>query len=374
MVKTRHEWREPGSRGLRPGELLAIVAFWAFLAVFTAAGRMLDPRVPSDTTFARGLVTLAFIEYTMWAALTVPVFYIGARMGATDRGTMSRMPTFLTLGLIVAVAVDATLRIFRAELLGPPRFPSSTLSHVIQLEFLDDFLIYVAILAAALARDYFARYQARLDETRELRTQLAEARLTVLRGQLNPHFLFNTLNAVASLLEADPRGARRMISRLGDLLRHTLEEADESEIPLERELELLRRYLDIMQIRFQGSLEARVDVDASLRDALVPNMILQPIVENAFEHGLAGMETGARIEVRVRRSGEDLVLTVRDNGAGPGDSEPGIGIPNTMSRLAALYGTAQKFELRKAHDGPGAVAEITLPYHELPIGQAPQDG
>jgi hypothetical protein len=135
-------------------------------------------------------------------------------------------------------------------------------------------MVYLAVLGAALARDYFLRYQARLEETTRLQSraarleaQLAEARLDALRTQLNPHFLFNTLNAVSTLVERDPRGVRRMIARLGELLRHTLDEKNEQEITLERELDLLRRYLDIMEVRFQGRLSVTLDVADDVRDA-----------------------------------------------------------------------------------------------------------
>lgn len=367
MQLTGHERHETAKQSLRAGELFAIVAFWAFLAVLTAAGRLLDPRTPLDDAFSRGLVTLAFIEYSIWAALTVPIFYMVERIGALERGWGKRVLAFLVIGLVVAVGVDSLLAVFRLQLLGPPRFGRGSLSgfrNIVRLEFLDDFLVYVAILAAAQARDYFLRYQARQVETEHLRRQLAEARLSVLRAQLNPHFLFNTLNAVSSLVESDPRGVRRMISRLGDLLRHTLEETSEGEVTLDRELDLLRRYLDIMEVRFQGALNVQISSDKSLAAALVPNMILQPLVENAFKHGLSETPSGARVEVSARRVGEELVLEVRDNGAGVGSPGNGIGIQNTRDRLNALYGDHYRFSLRNRDDGTtGAVAEVALPYH-----------
>ena len=367
MQMERHERHDGVKRSLRGGELFAIVAFWAFLAVLTAAGRMLDPRTPADEAFSRGLVTLAFIEYSVWAALTVPIFYMVERLGALERGWARRALVFLVVGLIVAVAVDSALIVFRTHLLGPPRFGRGRtvgLTNVLRLEFLDDFLVFIAILAAALARDYFLRYQARQVETEHLRGQLAEARLNVLRAQLNPHFLFNTLNAVSSLVESDPRGVRRMISRLGDLLRHTLEDTTEREITLDRELDLLRRYLDIMEVRFQGALDVQVKSDPLLASALVPNMILQPMVENAFKHGLSETPSGGRVEISARRSGDELVLEVRDNGTGVTDAGAGIGVQNTRDRLHALYGDRYRFDLRNRDDGQaGAVAEIALPYH-----------
>src|SRR4051812_17162223 len=175
MQIARHERQEGLKRSLRPGELFAIVAFWAFLALLTAAGRLLDPRTPADETFSRGLVTLAFIEYSIWAALTVPIFYMVERIGALERGWAKRALAFMVIGLIVAVAVDSALIVFRTHLLGPPRFGRGRtvgVTNVLRLEFLDDFLVFIAILAAALARDYFLRYQARRVETEHLRGQL----------------------------------------------------------------------------------------------------------------------------------------------------------------------------------------------------------
>jgi len=249
-----------------------------------------------------------------------------------------------------------------------------------RFSFLYDFIVYVVVLGAGLARNYYVRYQARLEETRrleaeatqlraesaELHAQVADARLNVLRAQLNPHFLFNTLNAVSTLVDEDPPGARRMIARLSDLLRHTLGESDEQEIPLARELEMLRRYLDIMEVRFQGKLEVSIETEASLDDALVPNLVLQPLVENAFRHGLAQMQTVGRMAVRAARDDGDLVLTVRDNGRGPAkEMREGVGLTNTRARLTQLYGASQRLALT-AVSGGGALVEVRFPYHTTP--------
>ncbi len=372
MPETRHELHKPDPFRLRSGELLAIMAFWAFLAVLTAAGRLLDPRILNlSPELSSALVSLAFIEYTIWALLTVPIILMVNRISGTVRHPLTRTLAFMVLGLAIAIVIDAILRDVRYHLLPPPpgrTRPPFGLSDIARLSFLPDFMVYVAILGAALARDYFLRYQARLDETRDLQAQLTEARLNALRTQLNPHFLFNTLNAIATLVDTDPRGVRRMIARLGDLLRHTLEETDEQETPLAREVELLRRYLDIMEVRFQGALEVGIEIDPSVTDALVPNLILQPLVENAFKHGVSRLEKGGRVDVHARRDGDDIVLTVRDNGPGPGTNESGVGITNTRARLEQLYGNNQSFALRPAGgDLSGAVAEVRLPYHVAPL-------
>lgn len=363
---------------LRAGELAAIMGFWAFLAALSAAGRLINPRGPElSPEVASGLLTMSFVEYSIWAVLTVPIFMLAHRFTVTAETGRRRIVLFMALGLVIAILVDTVLAQVRPHVLPPPsrfRQPPSLFGNLLRFQFLYDYMVYLAVFAAALARDYFLRYQARLAETTHLQAQaarleaqLADARLTALRSQLNPHFLFNTLNAISSLVERDARGVRKMIARLGELLRHTLEETESQEIVLERELELLRRYLDIMEVRFQGKLEATITADEDVKRALVPNLILQPLVENALKHGVSASDGSGRVEVSAVRSGDQVVLTVRDHGPGPGEAENdnGVGLTNTIARLDQLYKARQRFSLKPAPDG-GSVAEIRLPYHEDP--------
>ena len=200
-----------------------------------------------------------------------------------------------------------------------------------------------------------------------LHAQLAEARLMVLRTRLNPHFLFNTLNAVSALVASDPKGGRDMIALLSELLRHAIAETTQQEIPLREEARLLRLYLEILEIRYQGQLRTKVVVDADVHEALVPNMILQPLVENAMKHGVDRAGGHGAIEVIAGRSGDDLVLTVHDTGPGDDSAPPpastGIGLRITRERLAELYGTEQRLELTTVSGG-GTTARVVLPYHE----------
>jgi LytS/YehU family sensor histidine kinase len=222
-----------------------------------------------------------------------------------------------------------------------------------------------------VAREYSLRLRARREEaarlqaeTAQLQAQLAEARLSALRSQIDPHFLFNTLNAVSALVERDPRGVRRMIARLSELLRHSLEGAGEPVVTLRQELDFVERYLEIMRIRFQGSLEVETRVDEATLDALVPNLILQPLVENAAKHGVGRQRGVGRIEIEARREGGRVVLTVRDNGPGMEGGAPareGVGLSNTRERLARLYGEAGTLVLRPV-EGGGVEAEVSLPW------------
>jgi LytS/YehU family sensor histidine kinase len=202
-------------------------------------------------------------------------------------------------------------------------------------------------------------------QSAELYAQLAEARLAMLRTRLNPHFLFNTLNAVSALVGKDTKGVRDMIALLSELLRHALAETREQEIPLREELRLLRLYLEILEIRYQGQLRTVVTIDPEVHEALVPNMILQPLVENAMKHGIDRAGGHGTIEVLAQRDAEDLVLTVRDTGPADGSAPPvgstGIGLRLTRERLM-LYGNAQRLEVTPTPDG-GMTARVVLPYH-----------
>jgi LytS/YehU family sensor histidine kinase len=270
---------------------------------------------------------------------------------------------FLALGIGLAIVMDSLLFAVRESLMEPlGRFRRRPPAAFIGLGFLDDLMVYFAVLGAGVARDYFLRYRARREEAALLQAQLTQARLDALRAQLNPHFLFNTLNAVSALAERDPKGVRRMIARLSELLRYTLEESTEAEVPLRRELELLGEYIDLMQIRFQGKLSVAMDVAADTRDALVPNLVLQPIVENAIKHGVNQITGDGRIIVRARRLDDDLVVTVTDNGPGPGGGAEGVGLSNTNARLREMYGDSYRVVLRPA-DGGGTHAEVAIPFH-----------
>ena len=364
----------------RRTESLAILGFWVLLGALTLLRRALDPRGPSGLSPIE--TTLTFAEYVLWAALTPAVFAL-VRRYPLERDAWGRT---ILLHLAIAFAVAAAVELFRifvTQALLPDlsgremarRFarrrldPTRALTH---LQFLDELVIYVAVLAAGFARDYFLRFRERqaeaarlLAETTRLETQLADARLSALRMQLNPHFLFNTLHAVSALVERDPGGVRRIVARLSTLLRRTLDDTTPPEIPLRDELDFLRDYLDIQRVRFQDAVEIMEEIAPAVEDALVPNLILQPLVENAVEHGLARVEDGAgRLAIRARRAGDLLVLDVEDNGPGLTETQRdgGVGLKNTRARLEALYGDAATLALEPAPAG-GTVATITLPFH-----------
>ena len=346
-----------------------IIGFWLIYALLTIANHAFDPGPPDrrpDGTLTTWII-IALAEATLWAILTPVIVSIAGR-ARSERTSRTTNFLLLTLfGVVVALGVS----VFGHELrdLLPPRPNPPAGSNrggrgpPLWFGFLNALVIYLGVLAAGLARAYSLRLGARREQATHLQAQLAEARLAALRSQLDPHFLFNTLNAVSSLVERDPRGVRRMITRLSELLRYSMEDAREPEITLRRELDLLDRYLDIMQVRFPGLNVLRMLDDRAL-EMMVPSMILQPLVENAIRHGVEKMVEPGRIEIEALLEGEMLMLRVSDNG--PGDEEPsdasgsGVGLRNTRARLEQLYGRDARFSLTRT-DEPLTVAEVWLP-------------
>ena len=226
-------------------------------------------------------------------------------------------------------------------------------------------IVYFLILMVDYAIDYYQRYQTSLIEAAQLQTQLVRSQLQALKMQLHPHFLFNTLNTISALVQEDPEGAERMIARLSDLLRLSLERTGVQEVPLRQELEFLHLYLDIEKTRFEERLAVSFEIDDDAMDARVPSLILQPIVENSIRHGLANRTSNGQISIHATRQGGNLSLMVKDNGCGlPADGiyrRNGLGLATTRGRLERLYGNSQSLILRNVKDG-GVEARILLPF------------
>jgi LytS/YehU family sensor histidine kinase len=213
-------------------------------------------------------------------------------------------------------------------------------------------------------------YHRESRDREQLEVQLAQAQVQSLKLQLHPHFLFNTLNTITALIGQDPQGAERMVSGLSDLLRLSLRNASDQEVPLDRELEILEHYLNIQQIRFADRLSVRYDIDPQVRQAMVPNLLLQPLVENAIRHGIAPRAAPGTIVVAAHRVDDQLRILVEDDGVGPGGSTSGegIGLRNTRARLERLYGPQHRLELTGGRDG-GFAVRIEMPFR---AAQAPR--
>jgi two-component system LytT family sensor kinase len=230
---------------------------------------------------------------------------------------------------------------------------------------------YGVILLVSHVINYYKRFRDEELKATELKAELAEAQLQItqaqlqaLKMQLHPHFLFNTLNSISALLDEDAEKADEMLARLGDFLRLTLENSGAQMVALRDELEFLRRYLEIEQVRYQDRLSVEMNIEPQTLEAQVPNMILQPIIENAIRHGIAQRLGGGHIEVSARRDGAKLHLQVKDDGLGVSLSEnlkTGVGLANTTERLKRAYGGAHNFEIRTAPEG-GTLVTFTIPF------------
>lgn len=353
-------------------ERIAVVLFWVILASLTLLRRALDPRGPSGIDTPAVLFTLS--EYVIWALITPAIFWLVHRY-PFERQRMARR---LVLHLGTAIVVAATIDLIRIVIIGPLILPAEVvagrtyfnqgpIAALFRLQFLDEFVIYLAVLAAGVARDYFRRFREREAVAARLEAQLSEAHLAALRMQLNPHFLFNTLHAISALVERDPQGVRKMIARLSMLLRRVLDDGGTQEVALRDELQFLQDYFEIQQVRFQGTLVVEIDAEPDALKALVPNLILQPLAENAIEHGVSRLEESmGRIILRARKEADRLVITISDNGPGLATPEAvrdnGLGLRNTRQRLEALYGADQSLNIQSREQG-GVVVMVSLPYH-----------
>jgi LytS/YehU family sensor histidine kinase len=256
--------------------------------------------------------------------------------------------------------------------------PSATWAQYFQrrsFEQLDwSLMVYAVIVGISHAVAYYTELQERKLKAAQLETRLVEARLKTLEAELHPHFLFNTLHAISTLVHRDPESADRMISRLSDLLRITFDRSGEPKVSLKEEMEFLGKYLDIEQTRFQDRLTVQVHVDPDALDGEVPRMILQPLVENAIKHGIAGRGGGDYIRITAGREGERLWMQVRDNGAGLQVGtlkalRTGVGLSNTRARLDCLYGRHYRLEFTDKYGGLSVLIEI--PFQRVTAAAAP---
>ncbi|HCT56665.1 MAG TPA: histidine kinase [Gemmatimonas aurantiaca] len=362
-------------------ERLLIAAFWLLYAVVTVVNVLFGGRRGPDGTSDAVIFWIAIAEAVGWALATPLLFELVA--GHTveegdDALTSGELLRFVLIGLGVVGLMTAFGVGLRAALFPPRRGGGGP---PIWFAFTNNAVLYGAVIAAGLARAYSLQSRWREQRAVRLEAELARATLATLRQQIDPHFLFNTLNLISSLVDRDPKGVRRMIARLSELLRASLETGGRQEIPLRQELALLNAYLDIMRMRFGARLDITHTVDESLMDVFVPSFLLQPLAENAMRHGIEPLRGAGRVEVQVHRADHELVMQVRDNGNGslPDDTAPdtprntpvspdeagGIGLGNTRARLMQLYGPAASLDLRREQGM--TVAEVRIP---LPAGVA----
>ena len=312
----------------------------------------------------RQAVSYALGDWYVFALLSIPVVWLARRFDFESGNRARSLAVHLPASLVFSLAY-MVLRAWVGRWQSEASFAEAFQPLLVKTWHFN-LLIYWVIVAVSFAFDYYRKYRERELRTMELEKQLAQAKLQALQMQLNPHFLFNTLHSISSLMHQDVEAADGMITRLSDLLRTALDSSDTQEVTLRQELEFLQRYLEIEQTRFGRRLTVKTDVAPDTLDARVPNLILQPLVENAIRHGIEPHAKPGRVELRSQREAGTLVLEVCDNGAGLRKDEPAgerVGLSNTRARLRTLYGDAHGFELRDAPGG-GLLVRLIIPFRK----------
>lgn len=364
VVQSNTVWHRPWIA------LLLIWMIWACIGlVFTSQLYFAALRSEQQMKWSAA----AFTQFTycfLWALVTPLVIFLSRRFQLEKQNWRRHLLIHFFIGLLLVVGIGSVHQIIGYEYFGRPlgrayKF-SNTLRNV-SFNASELFATYGLIVLLCHSFGYYKRYRKGELMASQLESMLAHAQLQSLKMQLHPHFLFNTLHSISALLHSDVEAARRMIVRLGDFLRLTLDSEGKQEVNVEQEIQFLKSYLEIEQIRFQDRLTVRVSIDPQALDVNVPNLILQPIVENAIRHGIAPRSAPGVIEIDVKRQNGMLHMEVRDNGPGLPINQSsikmfrgGLGLANTRARLDKLYGSAHRFDFENNSEG-GLTVTVEVP-------------
>jgi hypothetical protein len=299
------------------------------------------------------------IDYLIWGLICLGLWHFlrASIQSATPRQMVLQ---YLPLSVLVSVLVEASYAaIVRYQHPGQHLTYVARVEHYLSSDLVTDVAIFWLVFALFRGVGYYQRFREREQVASRLEGQLVQARLQALQMQLNPHFLFNTLNSVSSLMRSDPDGADEMLERLSSLLRITLAKGQAQKVPLQEEMDVIQLYVSIQQLRFGDRVRHKIDVAPEAWDALVPTMILQPIVENAYVHGISKSLGQGAITIKASIEGDTLCISVRNTGSLNDASEKhGVGIANVKTRLQLHYGSRQSFTIQEV--APGDVTAIFL--------------
>ncbi len=353
-------------------KVLKWVAIWGvwtlFAFVFTSQVSLQMQLYPDSPSFWKVLTWQLFSGY-VWFALTPLILWLGRIFPISKNKLWQNIPLHLLFALIVTLfqqSIDASVLPqlgYMESFQSKPFWEAYKTFLMVNVFFCVG--IYWVTLGASLVIRYYQKMRERELRTSQLEARLAESRLQVLKFQLQPHFLFNTLNTISELIYKDAESADQMITNLSDLLRLSLEKLEVQEVSLRQELDFLNKYLEIEQMRFHDRLTIEMDVEPDTLDATVPNMILQPLVENAIKHGIAPLAQGGTVKISSERQNGSLLLNVSDNGVGLVEKDSsnlreGVGLKNTRARLRHLYGKGHSFELNPQKNG--LMLNLVIPY------------
>jgi sensor histidine kinase YesM len=376
-MSTSHAARPEGAR--RPVSILlsdswgrnalATGAGWTLFGLCSFAACLLaDAATAAEALPWTGLMAYSLGVAWIYAALTPAVFWLtrGARFAAGHRLHSVLLHAATGAGFVM---LSVTLQSMLADVTRTETSGMSLLLPRVE----NSLLAYIAVVVMGRAIHYFTLLKTRQIHASDLEARLARTHLQLLRMQLQPHFLFNTLNTVAELVHSDPDTADQMITRLGRLLRLSLDHAGHQVVPLRQEIDFLRMYVEIEQVRFQDRLQIVWDLAPDTLEAAVPTLLWHPVLENAIRHGVTPLAGRGRIVIASQRAGDDLILEIRDNGRGLPAGQvlrEGVGLRNIRERVDQLYGSRAHFALEPAAGG-GTVATLRLPFTHCDAAHTP---
>jgi signal transduction histidine kinase len=349
-----------------PRRWLVLVAIWAIPGILTTSQMyLLSAAIKNDGDTLWQIFVAKFPPWQMWALATPLIVHVRRRYPFDRAGWWRAVAAHLPLWAVLAVA-DTSLNYAFGRLAEQPPYSTYSAASMLPPMLIKgaffELFIYAAVLAVDFGLEYHDRYRASALRQSQLEAKLVETHLDALKAQLRPHFLFNTLNAISVLArKGETAGAVKMIDGLGDLLRRSLTTARVELVTLDEELDFIQRYLDIATTRFSDRLRARIDVGPAARAARVPCLLLQPIVENAIEHGLAPRASGGQLEIVAWIERDVLRIEIRDDGVGLSAAPRyGVGLAHVRDRLAQLYPQRHRFAL-EPRSPAGTVAVLELP-------------
>ncbi|WP_221031046.1 sensor histidine kinase [Actomonas aquatica] len=343
-----------------------VLLLWTLVGLAFASQFYLSSSLIGRSVSWGEAISYSLGDWYVWAVLSVPILLLARKFPPDEARPLRVGLIHLGAALVISllyVVLRSMVGLVHGWLIDEPLTFLEVFRPLLVKTFPFNLLVYGVVFSASHALDYYRKYHERTVHALELEKHLAEARLQALLRQLKPHFLFNTLNGIASLMHSDVDAADAMLVRLSELLRLTMNQSGQPLTRLADEVAFVQKYLDIERIRFRDRFTVEVQVDPAVREWRVPSLLLQPLVENAIKHGLEPRTEGGRILVMAAPTGEELEITVEDNGVGmpPGGfTREGIGVGNTRARLAELYGEAHAFALEPA-EGGGLCVRIRLP-------------
>jgi two-component system LytT family sensor kinase len=343
---------------------------WIGPAILAGLDVVVQGRLYGEGPVPMRAVLFASGDWLLYAFLTPAVFAVSRRWPLTRPHLVRRSILHLAVSLLFCAAWAGAGTVLRAVLM-PNALEGGTVRHFLSWLFITlpfGVAVYLAVVGIEHAIRYFAEAREREIQVARLSEQLSGARFAALRAQLNPHFLFNTLNTIAVLVrDGDRTGAVRIVEQLSEVLRRTLSRHRTNEVTLNEELDLVRQYLAIERARFSDRLRPTFEIDDRVRSAAVPSFAVQHLVENAIRHGIAKRSDAGRVDVAAGREGDMLWISITDDGPGIGAQATlpqAHGIENTRERLRALYGDRASLAVEPSAAG-GTIATLRVPYHEL---------